>query len=68
MDTKDLVIEAEIEKITKLIRSNTELECDHSLSPKAVVYAEDISKIIEKKHNACVTIFGDKLNMSWYFD
>ena len=70
MDSKDLVIETEIEKITKLVRSlnDGELECNHTLSPEAVCYAKEIQNIIEKKHNACVTIFANNLNINWYYD
>lgn len=68
MNTKDSIIKAEMEKIIKTIRSNQGLGCDYRLSSEAICYVNDIEKIIEEKHNACVMIFEDILNISWYYD
>lgn len=39
---KDSVIENEMTNITKLVKSTDELECNHTLSPQAVCYADEI--------------------------
>lgn len=72
MATKDLIIKKELDKIRKTTKECIGLECEHILSEDAVLYAEDIIKILEEKI-CCVFLFTNEkkehvLRISWYCD